>query len=316
MAENGKYCILKIYQTNNYIIFELTMYKCDKCSKTFLTPSKLESHKKRINPCNKVKKEYKCDVCNISFTREQHKQNHEKTKKHITNIQINGNQNAVNSSNISNSFNNILHLTLNVKSFKNTDLTSLSDIYITQLSEFIKYEILENTKISEDTRLEKAFDEIIRLLKKVHFNFNLEENHNLKILIVFPNLKKTIFEYLILDINPETKDITWNSLKFEDLLDNILKNLYILNKRYNIKDYENFLNYLKENLLENAENLQKIKPIIDKKLSEVYLEFSSNGDREDKDDFLDKLAEYKGYRRQECKLANGFNPEITNSEIN
>ena len=34
------------------------MYKCLKCNKDFPTPSKLEIHKNRKNPCNK-KKEYK-----------------------------------------------------------------------------------------------------------------------------------------------------------------------------------------------------------------------------------------------------------------
>jgi hypothetical protein len=37
--------------------------------------------------------------------------------------------------------------------------------------------------------------------------------------------------------------------------------------------------------------------------------------REIKEDIEEKVKEYVTYRRQECKLQNGFNPTIINSEI-
>ena len=36
------------------------------------------------------------------------------------------------------------------------------------------------------------------ILEHLHFNLNNDDNHNLKILLMFPGFKKPIYEYLIL----------------------------------------------------------------------------------------------------------------------
>ena len=60
------------------------MYKCIKCNKEFPTPSKLELHNNRKNPCNLAKEDLQCNICNVKFIRPAHKREHELTKKHIS----------------------------------------------------------------------------------------------------------------------------------------------------------------------------------------------------------------------------------------
>ena len=59
------------------------------CKKLFPTPSKLNAHKNRKNPCGTQKKIIKCDICNIAFVRLAHKITHENTKKHFDNASLN-----------------------------------------------------------------------------------------------------------------------------------------------------------------------------------------------------------------------------------
>ncbi len=295
------------------------MHKCDVCNKEFKFLSKLNEHKNRKTICSASKKEYKCEICNINFARPAEQARHEKTKKHINNY------NTYNQSNVQNNIHgdniqNIIQLTLNVHSFKETDMSLIGRTFIKEMGIYIKEDILENNKYDELKRIELIFDEIILLLEKLHFNIGMEENHNLKILLIFPGIKKAVYEYLILEINPETKNILWNSLKFEDLISNILDNLLILNIKNgkNNEYFNEFINYVKDNLLNNEDNLKILKPVIDKKLSEMYVNFNkkqNKSDREEHEDIDDKINEYKRYRKKECKLNNGFNPEIINSKI-
>lgn len=295
------------------------MHKCNKCNKIFKYDSELIRHNNRKIPCDSIKKEYKCEICNVNFICPAEQARHEKTKKHINNY------NTYNQSNVQNNIHgdniqNIIQLTLNVHSFKETDMSLIGRTFIKEMGIYIKEDILENNKYDELKRIELIFDEIILLLEKLHFNIGMEENHNLKILLIFPGIKKAVYEYLILEINPETKNILWNSLKFEDLISNILDNLLILNIKNgkNNEYFNEFINYVKENLLNNEDNLKILKPVIDKKLSEMYVNFNkkqNKSDREEHEDIDDKINEYKRYRKKECKLNNGFNPEIINSKI-
>lgn len=295
------------------------MHNCSKCNKTFKYDSELTRHKNRKVPCDAPKKEYKCEICNVNFICPAEQTRHEKTKKHINNY------NTYNQSNVQNNIHgdniqNIIQLTLNVHSFKETDMSFINRSFINDMGNYIKEDILENKKFDELKKLELIFDEIIILLEKLHFNIGIEENHNLKILLIFPGIKKAVYEYLILEINPETKNILWNSLQFEDLIKNILDNLLILNTRRgtNYVNYNEFINFVKDNLLNNNKNLKILKPIIDKKLSEMYVNFNKKQnklDRTEHEDFDDKINEYRYYRKKECKLNNGFDPEIINSKI-
>ena len=293
------------------------MYKCHKCNKEFNFESKLNEHKNRKTPCNESKKEYKCDACNVNFVRPAEQRRHENTKKHINNITMTGDyaQSNINGDNIQ----NIINLTLNVNSFKDTDMSYIGKGLINDIGNYIYLETIENNRLTDIDKNLLLFDEIINLIEKLHFNIGVEENHNLKILLVFTGTKKKNYEYLILEINSETKKIIWKSLKYEDLIDCLLDNLLILNNRFKNENYNKFIEHLRDNLILNKENAKELKPLIDKKLSDMYVNFNkrqSKGERDVKSEFTEKLKEYMDYRNKECRLSNGFNPVIEDSDFN
>jgi hypothetical protein len=294
------------------------MYKCFKCNKEFKYESKLNEHKNRKTECNKIKKEYKCNLCNVKFISPAQQKIHEKTKKHIHNITINNDHGQMQIGD-HNSINNIINLTLNVNSFKDTDMSYINRGLINDIGDYMFLKTIENNNLTIIDKTLILFDEIIRLLENLHFNIGVEENHNLKILLIFPGIKKKVFEYLILEINAETKNIVWKSLKYEDLITCLLDNLLILNKRFQNENYNKFIEYLKNNLIINDENSKELKPLIDKKLSDMYINFNKKQkkeDREVKSDITEKLHEYLNYRKDECKLSNGYSPDILESNIN
>ena len=296
------------------------MYKCIKCNKQFKFESELIRHNNRKIACNAPKKEYKCNICKVNFKCPYDQNKHEKTKKHKLNLEINGHNNntIIGDHNVNNSFNNIIQLTLNVNSFKNTDTSYIRNAIIQEIGDFIYLETI-NKKYTPDTEKVKIlFDSVIKMLESLHFNLEIEENHNLKILLIFPGIKKKVYEYLILEINPETKQIVWNSLSYEEILEKIFHHLYTLNNKLQNENYDKFILFLKKHLIYDKELSQELKPCIQHKLSEMYVNFNKKQKKDERDikpDIKEKIQEYVFYRNQECKLPNGFNPEIQNSEI-
>jgi len=289
------------------------MYKCINCNKEFKYESKLNEHKNRKIPCNKIKEELKCTLCNVKFNRPADKRRHEKTNKHLLNIQ---NSNISNSFN--NSFNNIINLTLNTNSFINTDMSYIGLGLINDIGQ-IYLETQEKNYLNNHDKVFLLFDEVINILEKLHFNIGIEENHNLKILLIFPALKQRVYENLILEIDQTTKKITWKSVNYETLINNILDHLLILNNKCKNKNFINFVNFLKEYLITNKESASELEPIINKKLSQMYINFNIKQNKPERDikfSFNEKLQEYINYRNQECTLMNGFTPDIINSQFN
>lgn len=294
------------------------MYKCVKCNKEFNYESELIRHKNRKIPCDKQKDEYKCDLCKVKFTWPAEQRRHEKTKKHINAVNNISQSNVNGDNNINNSFNNIIQLTLNVNSFKNTDKSNIRNALIEDVGDFIYLETMDKKYISDIEKVKILFDCVIKILETLHFNLNMEENHNFKILLIFPGIKKMVYEYLILEINGETQSIVWNSLSYEDIIEKIFYHLYTLNNKYQNNNYDKFILFMEKNLIKNKEIANELKPYIQKKLSEMYINFNDKqkkDPREIKEDIEEKIKEYVTYRKQECKLSNGFNPDIINSEV-
>jgi len=294
------------------------MYKCNKCHKEFQYESKLNEHNNRKKSCIS-NNNYNCNICKSDFKYQSDYLRHEKTKKHINNISIHGNQNQFgdNATNI-NSFNNIIQLTLNVNSFKNTDTSYMRKALIEEVGEFMYLETIAKKYLPDTEKVKILFNGVIKILEHLHFNLDIEENHNLKILLIFPGIKKTVYEYLILEINSETKEIIWNSLTYENIIDRVLFHLYSLNNKYQNDNYDRFIVFLRRYLINIPEIAEELKPYIQTKLSEMYINFNENQKKESRDikeDIEEKVKEYVTYRRQECKLQNGFNPTIINSEI-
>ncbi len=146
------------------------MYKCIKCSKEFSTPSKLEAHKNRKNPCNISKKEYKCNICNIIFVRPSHQKEHEKTQKHIKNIK-NINNDIINSDH-NNTINNDIENKFNELQNKNTELEHKN----TELqNKFNELEKINKELQNKNTELEKINKELQNKNTELEQKFNLIE---------------------------------------------------------------------------------------------------------------------------------------------
>ncbi len=289
------------------------MFKCTKCNKEFKYESKLNEHKDRKTPCNELKRNLDCEFCKVNFKCKAEQLRHEKTKKHIFNI-----QNSTINNSFNHSFNNVINLTLNVKSFRKTDTTYIRKNIIEDIGECIYLETINKTYMSQIDKVKSLFNNVIEILEKLHFNLDIEENHNLKILLMFPGIKKQVYEYLILEINPETKDIIWNALEYTELMKQLFEHLYNLNNKIQNDNYDKFIILLEKFIVKNHETAEQLKPYIENKLGEMYVNFNKKQkkeDREVKEDIKEKLSEYINYRTRECKLNNGFNPEIINSQI-
>lgn len=294
------------------------MFKCTDCNKEFTFESEYNRHKNRKTPCNTKKEELECKSCNIKFTRLFNKHKHEKTQKHINNY----NKyilNNVNGDNIAgDKINNIINLTLNVNSFKKTDSSHIRKTIVNDIGEHFYLEVMEKKYLAEIDKVKLLFDNVIEILEKLHFNLDIEENHNLKILLIFPGIKKKVYEYLILEINPDTKEVIWNSLDYDEFLKQLFDHLYNLNNTIKNDNYDKFLSLLKRYIIRNQEAHDELKPFIEDKLNNMYINFNNKQKkekREVKEDFNEKVNEYVNYRTQECKLNNGFSPEIINSQV-
>ena len=291
------------------------MYMCNKCNKEFKYEYEIKRHINRKIPCNQ-EKNFKCSACDKNFKYKSKLNEHEKTNKHLLQINkliVNGNNHIGDINN----YNNIIHLTLNTNSFVNTDMSYIGRGIINDIGH-IYLDILEKKYISNNEKVILLFDEVVNILEKLHFNIGIEENHNLKILLVFPALKNSVYENLILEIEQNTKKITWKSVDYQTLINNILDHLLILNVRVKNENFTNFVNYLKKYLIDDNKSAEELEPIINKKLSQMYINFNVKQNKPERDikfSFNEKLQEYLNYRNNECTLVNGFKPDIINSQF-
>jgi hypothetical protein len=295
------------------------MYICHKCKKDFKYESEIIRHQKRKIPCDKPKEELKCTLCNINFNWPAEQKRHEKTKKHINNIQIhiNGNQNNIN--NHIGDINNIINLTLQTKPFNDTDFTYLRKWIIDDVGDDLYIKTMKKEFLCPQEKIKSLFRGTIELLEHLHFNLNNEDNHNLKILLMFPGFKKPIYEYLILEIEQHTNKITWNTLTYEDFIKELLNHLTRMNESIKNENFEKYIYYLKKYLIHDEEISIDMKPFIENKLNDLYINFNSKQKKESrpiKISIEEKIKEFKEYRNQETRLHNGFNPDVLNSQVN
>jgi hypothetical protein len=299
------------------------MHTCLKCNKEYKYESELIRHKNKKIPCDNLKKKLQCNLCNISFNRPGEMRRHDATKKHITNY---NNCKIINANTATNCFNetvnNYINLTLNINSFIDTKYDSLRKSTIQDIIDNIYNENI-NKDISVIEKIKLMFEGLIIILEKIHFNLNMEDNHNCKILLMFPGLKKLVFEYLILEINPETKHITWRSIKYEEFINEIVGSLLRLNNIIKNDEFYNYIDYLDTYLVKKENNKLELKKFIEDKLNTLYNNFNKQqrkNTREVRDgannNHIEIINEYKEYREEECKLKNGFSPDIIESLIN
>jgi hypothetical protein len=164
--------------------------------------------------------------------------------------------------------------------------------------------------------IQKLINGLILILEKVNFNVSFEENHNCKILLMFPGINKSVYEYLVLEVDPISKKMIWNRLEYKNFLIEIFKLCRKIAKKYTNEYYLEYLNILQDQILDKK--LLIHKEYIESELNKLYINFNKNqekNNREIKIDFNDKLDEYKEYRSTELRLNNGYIPNIKNSLI-
>jgi hypothetical protein len=296
------------------------MHICIKCNKQFKYESDLTRHKNRKTSCiNKEK--LKCDFCNITFTCPYNKKIHENTKKHILNynIHINGNQNQIGNNNHIGDINNIINLTLQTKSFNDTDFSYLRKWIIDDVGNDLYIKTMKKEFLCPQEKIKLLFRGTSEILEHLHFNLNNEDNHNLKILLMFPGFKKPIYEYLILEIEQGTNKITWNTLTYEEFIKELFNHLTRMNETIKNENFEKYIYYLKKYLIHDEEISIEMKPFIENKLNDLYINFNSKQKKEPrpvKITIEEKIKEFKEYRDQETRLHNGYNPDVLHSQVN
>ena len=295
------------------------MYKCYKCNKEFEFESEYNRHKNRKTNCIK-NKNFNCNICNKKFKYESKLLEHENTKKHKMNLQIhiNGNQNNVNT-HIGDNIQNIINLTLQTKSFTDTDLSYLRKWIIEDIGNDLYTKTMNTEYSSIQDKVKSLFRGSIEILEHLHFNLNNEDNHNCKILLMFPGFKKPIYEYLILEIETKTNKISWKSLSYDDFIKELFNHLTRMNETIQNENFEKYIYYLKKYLIYDEEIANELKSHIENKLSDLYINFNDKQKKEKREikvNLEEKIEEYKTYRNNECRLHNGYNPKIINSQIN
>ncbi len=301
------------------------MYKCLKCKKEFKFNSELTKHQKRKTNCDiNDKEELFCSYCKIPFSCLYNKKKHEKTQKHINTYNIQNSNVQIGNNNLQ----NIIQLTLNTNTFTNSNVGLVSNLSV-ELIYGIYENVINSKYLATFQKAVRLFKEaVIFILDRLHFNIANTENHNLKILLMFPKIEKLVYEYLILEINKESNELVWNSISYEQLLDEIFNLLLSINitnvekhnnevRKQNII-FDDCIAFLRLNLLEDKENKNETKREIEELLNDLYIKFNKDQKKEDREvklNILDKINEYKNYRENECRLSNGFIPEIINSNI-
>jgi ribosomal protein S17 len=136
---------------------------------------------------------------------------------------------------------------------------------------------------------------------------------------MFPGFKKPIYEYLILEIDQNTNKITWNTLTYEEFIKELFNHLTRMNETIKNENFEKYVYYLKKYLIHDEEVSIEMKPFIENKLNDLYVNFNTKQKKETRNVKLtidEKIEEYKKYRNDETRLHNGFSPEVVNSKIN
>lgn len=213
---------------------------CIKCNKKFKYNSDLNKHISRKTPCDKEKNNLRCNVCNVNFSWPAEQIRHEKTKKHITNINLNKESK------------NELENTININNQLETHLEKIKQLEIELENEKNKNKRLETeNKILKKNNKEKLIDEeqiyIIQERTFVELNLNVYKIGRTK------NLNRRFKEYsngskLLFTIPCN------NSVESETKILNYLKNnneKYIQTKEYGNEYFRCNLNDLIQDIITN-----------------------------------------------------------------
>uniref|UniRef100_A0A6C0J5S6 C2H2-type domain-containing protein n=1 Tax=viral metagenome TaxID=1070528 RepID=A0A6C0J5S6_9ZZZZ len=214
-------------------------YKCEKCSKCYLTAKFYNEHIKVCKGLNILT----CERCMFTFKTKQSKSNHKLRNncKPKSAAFANDIPNITNNNTTNNTINNNTNITNNINNITN-------NYYITNNFEKERLDYITKEAIYE--KCFKACFPILKLIELIHFNNDYPENQNIR----YDNKKK------IINVK---KDNGWATIDYNYLIYNLfINNSKLLTNYYNdYKDYfDNLINdvnhieeliiYLNHNMLE------------------------------------------------------------------
>lgn len=135
---------------------------------------------------------------------------------------------------------------------------------------------------------------------------------------MFPGFRNPIYEYLILEIDQMTKQIIWNKLSYEEFIKELFNHLNRMNEIIKNENFEKYIYYLKKYLIHDPKVSKEMKPFIEEKLNDLYINFNHKQKKEPRQVKLtieEKMKEYRDYRESETRLHNGYSPNVINSNI-
>ena len=192
------------------------MFPCCLCGTIFNTKYHLDRHKNdRKNPCDTKKIiEYNCKCCDITFKYKSDYERHEKTKKHITNYNIN-----IDKVNIENFNVNIIG---GIKTFSETCLNVLNhnDIEYLLQDDNKLINMLRDIKDEEEEiygsseYIINSFNFFIKIFSKLNFNLAYTKNHNCAI-YSFTKLNNNYIEYHLLEIDNINKQYEVKCIRYD-----------------------------------------------------------------------------------------------------
>ena len=200
-------------------------YKCEKCSKCYLTSKSYNNHILSCNGLNILT----CHKCMFTFKSDQSKSNHMKRNncKPKSTAFANENPNITNNTTNNNTTNNITNI---------TNITN--NYYITN-----NFEKERLDYITKEAIYQKCFTEcfpILKLIELTHFNKEYPENQNIR----YDNKKKLI---------KIKKNNTWTTIDINYLI----HNLFINNSNYLTNYYNDYKDYF-NNLINNENHIEEL----------------------------------------------------------
>ena len=222
------------------------MFICKLCGKIFNTKFNLDRHKNdRKNPCDTKKIiEYNCKCCDITFKYKSDYERHEKTKKHITNYNIN-----IDKVNIENFNVNIIG---GIKTFSETCLNVLNhnDIEYLLQDDNKLINMLRDIKDEEEEiygsseYIINSFNFFIKIFSKLNFNLAYTKNNNCAI-YSFTKLNNNYIEYHLLEIDNINKQYTVEHIEYKKFIEEFINLMIKVNNSFKNDDFKILLDYVK-----------------------------------------------------------------------
>jgi hypothetical protein len=196
---------------------------CDLCNKEFKYKSKLEEHKNRKSKCNIIKDNNNCDICNVKFNFKSDLERHNKSKKHITNYNINdilSDEKEIKDK-LEQEYESKLNKELQLKEYEINKLQKENEDKLNKLkkeNELLKFNFEENIKINFDNEIEQ---ELVPISTNIITHKSLNKININDILAKYSKLLNiTDLLYIInYDLNKLYVDKFWNNIESEDWID-------------------------------------------------------------------------------------------------